>query len=181
MTKKSTENEIWAKGNNSCKSKSNATKVKLNLYYVKTNSYTKFQVNITKDRREKFRKLNFAKGNNWRKSKSNTTKVKLDLYYVKANPYTKFQVNISEDDWEKNRKTKWTDTEWTNGQTDGQTDGRTNRLTDGEETPPPGSTSRGLIMNHIHPSQSKGTAVVLWLSSWLAEQRGSGFKSRSRH
>ena len=35
MTKKSPENEILAKGNNSCKSMSNATKVKLDLYYVK--------------------------------------------------------------------------------------------------------------------------------------------------
>ena len=57
MTKNSPENKILAKGNNSCKSKSNTTKVKLDLYYVKTNSYTKFQVNITKDRREKFGKL----------------------------------------------------------------------------------------------------------------------------
>ena len=51
---KSSENEIFAKGNNSSKRRSNETKVKLNLYYVKTNSYTKFQVNTTKDRREKF-------------------------------------------------------------------------------------------------------------------------------
>ena len=29
---------------------------KLDLYYVKTNSYTKFQVNILKDGREKFGK-----------------------------------------------------------------------------------------------------------------------------
>ena len=56
MTKKSPENKILAKGNNSCKSRSNATKVKLDLYYVKTNPYTKFQVNISKDNREKFRK-----------------------------------------------------------------------------------------------------------------------------
>ena len=49
MTKNSPENEICAKGNNSCKSKTNATKVKLVLYYVKTNPYTKFQVNISKD------------------------------------------------------------------------------------------------------------------------------------
>ena len=56
MTKKSPENEFLAKGNNSCKNRSNATKLELDLYYVKTNSYTKFQVNITKDRREKFRK-----------------------------------------------------------------------------------------------------------------------------
>ena len=50
---KSPENfEILTKGNNSCKSSSKATKVEVDLYYVKTNSYTKFQVNITKDRRE---------------------------------------------------------------------------------------------------------------------------------
>ena len=56
MTKKSAENEIFAKGNNSCKRRSNATKVKLDLYYVTTNPYTKFQVNISKDDWEKFGK-----------------------------------------------------------------------------------------------------------------------------
>ena len=40
MTKKSPENEISSKDNNSCKSRSNATKVKLDLNYVKTNPYT---------------------------------------------------------------------------------------------------------------------------------------------
>ena len=49
MTKKSPENEIFAKGNYSCKSTSNTTKVKLDLYYVKTNPYTKFQVNISRE------------------------------------------------------------------------------------------------------------------------------------
>ena len=43
MTKKSPENEISAKGNYSCKSRSNATKFKLDLYYVKTNPYTKLK------------------------------------------------------------------------------------------------------------------------------------------
>ena len=62
MTKKSPENEILAKGSKSCKSKSNTTEVELDLYYVKANSYTKFQVNITKDAREKLRKLNFCIG-----------------------------------------------------------------------------------------------------------------------
>ena len=80
MTKASPENKILAKGNNSCKSSSNATKVELDLYYIKTIPYAKFQVNITKDRREmhlpNFRSLSqkteqknsentiFAKGNN---------------------------------------------------------------------------------------------------------------------
>ena len=49
---KSPENLISAKGNNSCKSRSSVTKLKLDLYYVKTNSYTKFQVNISKYGRE---------------------------------------------------------------------------------------------------------------------------------
>ena len=53
---------IFAKGNNSINSKSNMTKFELHLYYVKTNSYTKFEVNITKDRKEKFGKQNFWKG-----------------------------------------------------------------------------------------------------------------------
>ena len=59
---KSLENWISAKGNNSCKSRSGVTKLLLNLYYVMTNSYTKFQVNISKDSREKSGKLNFSKG-----------------------------------------------------------------------------------------------------------------------
>ena len=53
MAEKSPENEILAKGNYSCKSRSSVTKLKLDLYYVVTNVYTKFQVNISKDGREK--------------------------------------------------------------------------------------------------------------------------------
>ena len=56
------ENEILAKGYNSCENKSSATKLTLDLYYFKTNSYTKFEVNILKDSREKSGKLNFSKG-----------------------------------------------------------------------------------------------------------------------
>ena len=62
MTKTSPENEILAKDNNPCKMKSNATKIKLYMYYVKTNSNTNFQVNITKDMREMSGKQNFYKG-----------------------------------------------------------------------------------------------------------------------
>ena len=61
MTKKSPENEILAKGNNSCKSRSNATKVELDLYYVKTNSNMKFQLNMSNDDKEKSGKRNFSK------------------------------------------------------------------------------------------------------------------------
>ena len=46
MTKKSPKNKILAKGNNSLQSMSNAAKVELDLYYVKTNSYMKFQLNM---------------------------------------------------------------------------------------------------------------------------------------
>ena len=49
-------------GNNLCKSRSNATKVELELYYVKTNSYMKFQLNMTKDDKEKSGKRNSSKG-----------------------------------------------------------------------------------------------------------------------
>ena len=42
-----------SKGHNYCKSWSNTTKVKLDLYYLKTNSYIKFHVNITKDNGKK--------------------------------------------------------------------------------------------------------------------------------
>ena len=36
-------------------------KLELDLYLVKTNSYTKFQVNLSKDGREKSGKINFSK------------------------------------------------------------------------------------------------------------------------
>ena len=49
MAEKSQENYILAKGYNSSRSWLNVTKVKLDLYYVNTNSYTKFRVNISKD------------------------------------------------------------------------------------------------------------------------------------
>ena len=62
MTKKNPENKILAKGNNSCKNRSNANKVKLDLYYVKTNSYMKFQRNMSKDDKETSGKRNFCKG-----------------------------------------------------------------------------------------------------------------------
>ena len=38
------------------------TKLKLDLYYVVTNSYTKNQVSISKDGREKSGKLNISEG-----------------------------------------------------------------------------------------------------------------------
>ena len=62
MAEKSLENLILAKDNNSYKSRSSVTKLELELYYVMTNSYTKFQVNIPKDDREKSGKPNFRKG-----------------------------------------------------------------------------------------------------------------------
>ena len=74
------------------------TKVVLDLYYVKTNSYMKFQLDMSKDDKESLENEILAKGNNSCKSRSNVTKVKLDLYYVKTNPYSKFQVSISKVD-----------------------------------------------------------------------------------
>ena len=53
---KSPENLILAKGNNSYKSGSRMTKLELDLCYVMTNSYTKFEVNVSKDSREKSEK-----------------------------------------------------------------------------------------------------------------------------
>ena len=77
------------------------------LYYVNTNSYPKFDVNILQDNREKCGKLNLNKRKYLVCNTSNAIKVKLDLYYVKTNPYMKFQVNMSKDDKEKVRKTKF--------------------------------------------------------------------------
>ena len=59
---KSPENEISAKDNNSIKMKSNTTKLTLDLYDVKTNSYMKFQLNMSKDDKKKSGKRNFSKG-----------------------------------------------------------------------------------------------------------------------
>ena len=122
MAEKILENWILAKVSYSCKGGSSVAKLKLDLYYVMTNLYTIFQVNISKDSRERFRKLNFSKGwqiyvpnyksisqkmaekslENWILAKvsysckggSSVAKLKLDLYYVMTNLYTKFQVNI---------------------------------------------------------------------------------------
>ena len=59
----SPENLIFAKGNNSIKRRSNTTKLKLDLYYVKTNQYMKFQVKMSKDdKKKKAGKRNFSKG-----------------------------------------------------------------------------------------------------------------------
>ena len=150
ITKKSPENKILAKGNNSCKSRSNAIKVKLDLNYGKTNSFTEFQVKITKKKRErKVRKTNFfAKGNNSSKSTSTVTKVELDLYHVKAKLYTKFQVNISKDDWESSENR--VDGHRVDWRTDWHTEGRTDWLTETlSRPPPPGFTGRGLINRHF--------------------------------
>ena len=80
------------------------TKLELVLYYIKINSYTKFQVDISKDDREMSGKLNLAKGNNSCKSRSSVTKLELVMYYIKINSYTKFQVDISKDDREMSGK-----------------------------------------------------------------------------
>ena len=69
-----------------------------------TNSYTIFEVNISKDWREKSGKLYLEKGNNSYKSRPSVTKLKLDLYYVMTNTYTIFEVNISKDCREKSGK-----------------------------------------------------------------------------
>ena len=61
------------------------------------NLYTKLQVNISKDGREKFVNKIFTKGNN-------SCKLELDLYYVITNSYTKFQFKISKDCREKSGK-----------------------------------------------------------------------------
>ena len=62
MAEKSLENLILAKGNNSCESESIVTKLELELCYVMTNPYTKFQVNISIHGREISGKLHFSKG-----------------------------------------------------------------------------------------------------------------------
>ena len=58
---KSPGNYIFAKGANSIQSRSNATKVELDLYYVKTNSYMKFQVNVMQDGKGKSGRHNMQK------------------------------------------------------------------------------------------------------------------------
>ena len=64
MTKLKLDHDLYhvVKGKDSRKNLSSVTKLKLDLYYVMTNSYTKNQDNISKDDREKSGKLNFSKG-----------------------------------------------------------------------------------------------------------------------
>ena len=79
-----------SKRHNSRKNTWKDTEVEIVLYYVNTNSYRKFDVNILQDDREKCRKLNLNKRKylgcviRW-----NAIKVTLDLNYVKTNSYTK--------------------------------------------------------------------------------------------
>ena len=67
----SLENRIWSKGNNSRKSPSSMTKLKLDLYYVMTNPYTKFKVNISKDDRQ------FRKTELWRTDRQTASKLRV--------------------------------------------------------------------------------------------------------
>ena len=87
-----------------CAIRSNAIKVKLDWFYVKTNSYTKMSSQNYKTGEESVENKILAKGSNSIKSRSNTTKLKLDLYYVKTNSFMKFQLNMSKDEKEKSGK-----------------------------------------------------------------------------
>ena len=100
MKEKSPENKILAKGNNSYKKRSNATKVKLDLYCQDKFIYNvpNFKSKSHKTAVKSWEICIFGKGYNSSKSRSTVTKVKLDLYHVKTKSYTKFQVNISKDD-----------------------------------------------------------------------------------
>ena len=96
----------FSKGQYSCKSRSGVTKLLLNLYYVMTNSYTKFQVNISKTAEKSPENEILAKGNNSYKSRSSITKLELDLYCVKTIHIPNFK-SISQKTAEKNPKTKF--------------------------------------------------------------------------
>ena len=96
MTKKSPDNEILTKGNNSRESKSNATKTNL-ICIISRQIHIQFQVKITKDGREKSGKLQ-SHIPNFKSIKGRLRKI---------------------------RKPEWMDTEWNDRQTDDQTDGRT--------------------------------------------------------
>ena len=58
------------------------SKVKLNLYYVRTNEHLKLK---SLETREKSPENYFLKGNNSIKSRENATKVQVDQHYVKEN------------------------------------------------------------------------------------------------
>ena len=77
-----------------------ATKVKLDLYNMKTKTYTRFQRLQRKVQKPKV----FTKVNNSCKNWSRMMTSKLDLYNVNTNSYTKFQDNISKDCREKSGK-----------------------------------------------------------------------------
>ena len=77
------------KRHNSRKNTWKDRKVKNFLYYVNTNSYPKFDVEILQDDREKYGELNLNKRKYLVCNTSNAIVVKLNLYYVKTNSYTK--------------------------------------------------------------------------------------------
>ena len=100
MLEKNQQNWVLTKDNNLCKSRSRSAKLELDLYYVKTNSYTKFQVNIWKDGRESPENWILAKGNNSCKSRS--IAAKLNLVCITRQIH-KPKVNI----WKEGREKSW--------------------------------------------------------------------------
>ena len=58
---------------------SKATKVELDMYNLKTNKYTKFQVDISDTTEKSLENKMLAKDNDSCKSESNKDKLKLDL------------------------------------------------------------------------------------------------------
>ena len=86
MTKKSPENEILAKGNNSCKVGQTRQKSSLICIMLRQIHIPNFKSISQKTGENSSENKIFAKGNNSSKIGSNDTKVELDLYYVKTNP-----------------------------------------------------------------------------------------------
>ena len=90
----------FQKGHNSYKNWRKLMTFELDLYYSKTKSNAKFQLNMSKRVREKCGKLyfqfsTFHKGHNSNKNWRKLTTLKLDLKYSKAKSYAKFQLNMS--------------------------------------------------------------------------------------
>ena len=75
----SPENQIFTKGDNSIKSRSNTTKFIIDLNYVTANSCMKLQVCMSKDDKEKSGKRNFSK------RQYNVTHVKVGQTRQKSN------------------------------------------------------------------------------------------------
>ena len=118
----------FTKRHNSNKNWSKMTTLKLALWYIKTKSYTKFELNMSKHVEEKCGKLHICKEfevkkeDNSCKKWRNVMAFELDLTCIKIKWYTIFEINMSKHVGEKCGKL-WRMDGWMDGRRETRTDG----------------------------------------------------------